>query len=78
MSQQFNINMICYESYPCQHYCWYGTGEDMVNSVLMNGKNIEKILREEFQKTGKIDMKIYSHFADYKDVVNIFDDEIVW
>ena len=77
-NQDFNVNMICYESFPCQHYCWYG--DDMVNSVLMNGTAIEKILREQYGKTGKIDIKVYSHFADYKNVKSIFDsdDEYNW
>lgn len=74
-NQDFNVNMICYESFPCKHYCWYGNGDNMITSKLMSGTDIEKILREQYGKTGKIDIKVYSHFADYKNVKNIFDSE---
>ena len=54
---KIEIDELCYQSYPCKHYC-------TINNIkrLTDGVKIEQILRE----NNMTDTKIYNHFKNYR------------
>ena len=54
---KIKVHSMCYQTYPCQHYC-------TINNVnkLLNGLEIKKLLIE----NNMTDTKDYEHFKKYK------------
>ena len=55
-----HIETLCYQTFPCQHYVWYG--KDKTKGKLVFGHHLERILRK--NKLANIDY--YKHFQPYK------------
>ena len=66
---KIEVSEHCFESFPCKHWVTL----DGIHRGLFDGQTIEELLRV----TNNTDDKMYSHFAEYRNLGNINNRELI-